>query len=167
MKTLEVNGKLIPLKIGLKSLMLLNETPNLRAEENADFILYCILLSNDPNIKMDDLRGLTLSAGDRVKLARELLEQPRPTTEQINSLYCSAVGEIGISPEAVWSMTEEEITLAYEGYMKRQELTANLMLLALRKASNGAWSEIRLLEDKGYSIGTEEERLAVFANLKI
>jgi hypothetical protein len=74
MKTLEVNGKLIPLKIGLKSLMLLNETPNLRAEENADFILYCVLLSNDPNIKMDDLRGLTLSAGDRVKLARELLE---------------------------------------------------------------------------------------------
>jgi hypothetical protein len=64
-------------------------------------------------------------------------------------------------------MTEEEITLAYEGYMKRQELTANLMLLALRKASNRAWSEIRLLEDKGYSIGTEEERLAVFANLKI
>jgi hypothetical protein len=74
MKTLEVNGKLIPLKIGLKSLMLLNETPNLRAEENADFILYCVLLSNDPNIKMDDLRGLTLSAGDRVELARELLE---------------------------------------------------------------------------------------------
>jgi hypothetical protein len=34
-------------------------------------------------------------------------------------LYQCAVGEAGINPDAVWSMTKEEIDLAYEGYIYR------------------------------------------------
>lgn len=145
--------------------MLLNGKPNLNVEENADFILYCALLSNEPRITLNDLRDIP--AGQRVQLARELLAKTRPTNEKINDLYLQAVGEVGISPNDVWSMTEEEIDLAYEGYIHKQELQANLVLLALHKAQNKSWSNIQILEDRGYSIGTEKERLEVFSNLGI
>ena len=97
--------------------MLLNGKPNLNVEENADFILYCALLSNEPRITLNDLRDIP--AGQRIELAREILAEPRLTNEKINDLYLDAVGEIGISPNEVWSMTEEEINLAYEGYVHR------------------------------------------------
>ena len=145
--------------------MLLNEKPNLNVEENSDFILYCALLSNEPCITLNDLRGYP--AGQRIELARELLAEPRPTNEKINDLYSCAVGEIGINPNDVWFMTEEEIELAYEGYIHRQEMQANLILLALHKAQNQSWTNIKILEDRGYSIGTEEERKKVFSNLGI
>ena len=145
--------------------MLLNGKPNLNVEENADFILYCALLSNEPHITLNDLRDIP--AGQRIELAREILAEPRLTNEKINDLYLDAVGEIGISPNEVWSMTEEEINLAYEGYVHRQEFQANLMLLALHKAQNQSWANIQILEDRGYSIGSEEERREVFSNLGI
>ena len=145
--------------------MLLNGKPNLNVEENADFILYCALLSNEPRITLNDLRDIP--AGQRIELAREILAEPRLTNEKINDLYLDAVGEIGISPNEVWSMTEEEINLAYEGYVHRQEFQANLMLLALHKAQDKSWKNIQILEDRGYSIGSEEERREVFSNLGI
>ena len=145
--------------------MLLNDKPNLNVEENSDFILYCALLSNEPRIILNDLRDIP--AGQRVELARELLAEPRPTNEKINDLYSCAVGEIGINPNDAWSMTEEEIELAYEGYVHRQEMQANLFLFALHKAQEQLWDNIHILEDKGYSIGTEEERKKVFSNLGI
>lgn len=145
--------------------MLLNGKPNLNVEENADFILYCALLSNEPHITLNDLRDIP--AGQRVQLARELLVEPRPTNEKIKDLYSQAIGEIGISPNDAQFMTEEEIELAYEGYIHRQEMQANLILLALHKAQNKSWANIKILEDRGYSIGTEQERLKVFSNLGI
>ena len=147
--------------------MLLNEKPNLNVEENADFILYCALLSNEPPITLNDLRDLNISAGERVQLARELLAKPQPTNEKIKDLYSQAVGEVGISPNDVWFMTEEEINSAYEGYLHRQEMFANLTLLALHKAQNGSWNNIKILEDRGYSIGTKAERERVFSTLGI
>lgn len=147
--------------------MLLNETANLNVEENADFILYCALLSNTPPITLNDLRECDISAGERIQLARELLAEPRPTNEKIKDLYEQAVGETGIDPNTVWSMTEEEIDLAYKGYIYRQELSANLMLISLHKAKLNSWSKIKLLEDRGYSIGTEKERQQIFTNLGI
>lgn len=145
--------------------MLLNGKPNLNVEENSDFILYCALLSNEPRITLNDLRDIP--AGQRVQLARELLAEPQPTNEKIKDLYSCAIGEIGINPNDAWSMTEEEIDLAYEGYVRRQEMQANLFLFALHKAQKQSWDNIHILEDKGYSIGTEEERKKVFSNLGI
>lgn len=107
-----------------------------------------------------------MPAGERIQLAQEIL-QSKLTNEKIEELFSLAVGEIGISPQEAWLMTEEEIGLAYEGYIQRQTMSANLTLLALQKARNKSWNQITLLEDRGYSIGTEEERLQVFSNLKI
>lgn len=147
--------------------MLLNGKPNLNVEENADFILYCALLSNEPLITLNDLRECNIPASERIELAYELYNQPRPTDEKIMDLYQCAVGEAGINPDAVWSMTKEEIDLAYEGYIYRQELSVNLMLMALQRAKLKSWQKIKLLESRDYSIGTEEERQAIFNSLGI
>jgi hypothetical protein len=96
--------------------MILNETANSNVEENTDLILYCALLSNTPSITLNDLRELNMPAGERIQLAREIL-QSKLTNEKIEELFSLAVGEIGISPQEAWLMTEEEISLAYEGYI--------------------------------------------------
>ena len=83
--TLNINGKIIPLKIGLKGSILLNQEPNLNVETNPDFVLYCALIANDPSITVDDLRAIP--AGDRIELAREILTWPRPTAEKVKELY--------------------------------------------------------------------------------
>ena len=147
--------------------MLLNEKPNLNVEENADFVLYCALLSNEPHITLNDLRALNIPASERIQLAQELYNQPRPIDEKIMNLFQQAVGEIGINPESAWSMTEQEIEFVYEGYIHKQELTLNLMILALHRAEQKSWDTIELLENRGYTIGTEQERARVFKNLNI
>lgn len=83
------------------------------------------------------------------------------------NLFQQAVGEIGINPESAWSMTEQEIEFVYEGYIHKQELTLNLMILALHRAEQKSWDTIELLENRGYTIGTEQERARVFKNLNI
>ena len=167
MRTLEINGKIIPLKIGLKGSMLLNGKPNLNVEEDTNFILYCALLSNEPPITLKDLQELNIPASERIMLANELLNYKRPTNEKIEDLFQSAVGEIGLNPSEVWSMTKEEIDSAYIGYIYRQQLSANLILASLRKTKINSWSEIKLLPDKGYVIGTDKERQRVFSKLGI
>jgi len=46
-------------------------------------------------------------------------------------LYSKAVGELGISPDIALLMEPDEIELAYIGYLRRQEMTANLNKLAM------------------------------------
>ena len=41
------------------------------------------------------------------------------------------------------------------------------MLIVMKKAKHNAWDNIELVEDKGYQVGTDKERLEVFANLGI
>lgn len=74
---------------------------------------------------------------------------------------------MGLDPSVVEKMTPQEIDLAYEGYLRRQETTANLTKLAIAEVLSGNNDLIRLTEDKGYVIGTAEEREATFEKLGI
>ena len=64
-------------------------------------------------------------------------------------------------------MTEEEIGLAYEGYLRRIETQANLTQIAIKNALQGQTKLIRLTEDLGYSVGSIEERENTFKKLNI
>lgn len=64
-------------------------------------------------------------------------------------------------------MSPEEIDLAYEGYLRRQELTANLTKLAFVEALNNNNKLIRLTENKGYIIGNDVEREETLKKLGI
>ena len=43
------------------------------------------------------------------------------------------VGEMGMSPIEAEKLTEEEIAIAYEGFLKNKINNANLLLLVLKK----------------------------------
>ena len=64
-------------------------------------------------------------------------------------------------------MTEEEIGLAYEGYLRRIETQANLTQIAVNNALHGQTELIRLTEDLGYNVGDLDERDVTFKKLKI
>ena len=89
------------------------------------------------------------------------------TEEKFNYLFSKGVGEIGLSPKDFCDMTEEELDLAYNGYLEKKEIEANLMVSALFKEKNNDTSLIRLLEEKKYNIGSIEERTNVFDTLGI
>lgn len=85
----------------------------------------------------------------------------------LNGLYSQAVGEMGIAPSQFWQMTAEEVELAYEGYLRRQELTANLTKLAFIEALGGNTTPISLVGNKGYTIGSSQERAETFKQLGV
>lgn len=85
----------------------------------------------------------------------------------LSELYSKAVGEMGITPSDAIQMTAEEIDAAYEGYLRRKELEANLMMLAFLRALGGSDEPIVLTEEKGYELGSQEERERVFSSLGI
>lgn len=159
--TITIKNRLIPLNFGLNELMILLESVD--KDVGAIQALY-VIVSKYIDIQYEEVQEY-LQANPHVCSYINNLNLPTP--EQIDELYKQAVGEIGVSPSDFWSMSEREIDLAYEGYMRRQELSANLTLLALHKAQNKSWDSITLLEDKGYTVGTEQEREKVFSSLGI
>jgi hypothetical protein len=64
-------------------------------------------------------------------------------------------------------MTAEEVELAYEGYLRRQELMANLTKLAFIEALGGNTAPISLIGNKGYTIGDSQERTKIFKQLGV
>ena len=62
-------------------------------------------------------------------------------------------------------MTVEEIDLAYEGYLRKKEIEANLIKLAI--ATSTSEELIRLIEDKEYTVGNLQERSKCFEVLGI
>ena len=82
--------------------------------------------------------------------------------------YAVAVGEIGIPPTDFYEMTEDELDLAYEGYMKRIEDFANSFLLALNRSNTDKKNKLFVFtEEKGYDIRSMDERQNSFNNLNI
>lgn len=78
--------------------------------------------------------------------------------QDFSSLYSSGVGEMGLPPDVFYFMTPAEIDLAYQGYLKKQELQANLTILALRKARDKEAKLFNLLGGEGYSVISSIER---------
>ena len=159
---LKTKRKIYELKFGLKGLILLRENLDIVATEKLKFLLYCGLISQQPDITFQEIQEII----DECDLS--FLEQPTLLSiYEVQELYTKAVGEVGIAPTDFYTMTVEEIDLAYEGYLRRQETTANLTKLAVAEALNNNTDLIRLTEDKGYNVGSEEERQETFKKLGI
>lgn len=90
-----------------------------------------------------------------------------PSTQMIEEWYKKGIGEIGLSLSTFYSLTPYELDLAYEGYMRRMELQANLTQLSMLNANNGTTKPIKIVQDKGYSLGSLKEREQVFKALHL
>lgn len=113
----------------------------------------------------DILQNVENSEGQLSAISLTPLFEQAPFSLQ--GLYSQAVGEMGIAPSQFWQMTAEEVELAYEGYLRRQELTANLTKLAFIEALGGNTTPISLFEDKGYTLGSTQEYNNTFKQLGV
>ena len=113
----------------------------------------------------DLLQNVENSEGSQSAISLTPLLEQAPFSLQ--GLYSQAVGEMGIAPSQFWQMTAEEVELAYEGYLRRQELTANLTKLAFIEALGGNTTPISLVGNKGYTIGSSQERAETFKQLGV
>ena len=156
--------KIYEFKFGLKGLILLREKAKLvKADSDIKFFLYCGLVSSQPTITFQEIEEIIeqcdLSNIDIGQFATFFSPQ------EVEELYTKAVGEIGITPTDFYSLTPDEINIAYEGYLRRKETEANLIKMAIITSHNDEL--IRLTEDKGYTIGSQAEREQVFKILNI
>lgn len=94
-----------------------------------------------------------------------ITEYPRVEVEK---WYAIAVGEIGIPPSDFYTMTLNDLELAYKGYKQRLEDQTNLLLIALvRSRSDNKYELIHIGEDLGYVVGSLNEREQVFQKLNL
>ena len=158
---LQTHRKIYEVKFGLKGLILLRENPNSVTEEDLEYLVYCGLVSQQPDVTFQEVKEIIeecdLSSFNQPLNFLSLFE--------IEELYAKAVGEIGMAPTDFFSATPEEIELAYKGYLRRKETEANLTKLALLTVEDGEL--IRLTEDRGYAVGNLSERNKCFAKLNI
>ena len=154
---LRTHRKIYEFKFGLKGLIIMRENADLVMAKDMRFILYCGLISSHSAITFEEIDEI-IQECDISKI--DITTLHLLSMYEIEELYTKAVGEIGIAPNDFYSMSPDEITLAYEGYLRRKETEANLIKLAV--ISSDDESLIRLTEDKGYSIGNQAERDEVF-----
>lgn len=158
-----LEDKIFQAKFGLNSLILLRENLNKIVEDNLQFRVYCSLITLQPDITFKQVSQII----EKYDLSDFSLPQRLPSLTEVEGLYTKIVGEAGIAPSDFWNMTIEEADRAYEGYLQRKELEANLIKLAIAESNEGNTELIRLTEDKGYVIGNLDEREQTFRNLKI
>lgn len=87
---------------------------------------------------------------------------------QNKDLFKLAIGEMNMSLNDFNEMTEEEFTLAYEGFLENKIKDANLLLLVLSKYKQNDFSPISFeVEQSGFNQSTMEDREETFEALKI
>lgn len=161
--------KYFEVKFGLKGLSLLAQNLSLYEEQNTEFILYCGLISQHPDITNEEI-ALVKTAVDEGNLMPGIMlaiPQSLLSFSNVGGLYTKAVGEMGIAPTEFFKMTPKEVEDAYDGYLTRKEIEANLTKLAVSQALKNIKDPIYLKEDKGYNNGSLRERQEVFQKLGI
>lgn len=162
-RVIKIGGVDYKLKFGLGSLILLSKKSKLDVE---DIILYGLqTLSPQANKSL-----LSLISYDEKVRAEEAVSEifspsSLPSPQTIEEWYRKGIGEIGLSLSDFYCLTPYELDLAYEGYLRRMELVANLNQLAFLRALNKNDEPITLTEEREYSMGSIEERERVLANL--
>lgn len=174
----QINQKICYFKFGLKSLMLLSSFSQI-SDEAKKLILEAIAVQKielkDFQQDFDSIILQTFkdafedSKVSDISSLEDMLSyiKRRDLQTEINELYSKAVGQVGISPTAFYSMTPFEIDLAYIGYIHRQELQANCFLIAARKNRDKKAELISLIGGQGVTESTMGMRNKTFETLNI
>lgn len=153
---LRTHRKIYEFNFGLKGLILLNKNTDLMMTNDMRFFLYCGLISKQPDITFQEIDEII----EQCDLSKIDTNQKPISLFEVEELYTKAVGEIGITPTDFYTMTPAEIDLAYEGYLRRKELEANLTKIAIISQADSEL--IRLTKDLTYEVGSKEERQKTF-----
>ena len=158
---LRTHRKIYEFNFGLKGLIIMRENANLVMANDTRFLLYCGLVSRQPAITFQEIDEII----EECDLSKLDINPTILSIFEVEELYTKAVGEMGITPNDFYSMSPDEINIAYEGYLRRKETEANLTKMAIITSQNDEL--IRLTEDKGYIVGNKTEREEIFRLLNI
>lgn len=78
-----------------------------------------------------------------------------------------AVGEMRLPFSEVQKMSDEDIELAYEGYLKDKITNANLLLLVLKKYHEDDYTPLSIEDFLGSKKISEQERESIMHELNI
>lgn len=191
-----IDNKIYSLKFGIESLMIMSEfLKNIDEQEGINLFFFLAIKDNNGSLTIEQsnllLNQLIKEKGTQYveELLLDIFECSLGNSifpfnnfsvvafysffcdanlsEQIEELYKKAVGEIGIAPHLFFKMSPHEIDLAYEGYLKKQELQANGNLIALRKSKDSKATLINMVGGEGYSKSTMAKRRETFDALRI
>ena len=181
MTELIIGNRIYLVKFGSFSLMLLNKKSNSNDQRDLLGQQFCLLtiISEDGNsLSLEEKQDLFyfLTQIKSLEEIQELLSDivvkskgnyPDFSKEIFEQLFEKAIGEIGLNIDEFYSMSPQEIDLAYHGYLMRKQLEANCFLIALRKSQDNKATLISLLGGNGYSESTQAEREKTFKALGI
>jgi hypothetical protein len=165
---LSKDGAIYSFRFGLKGLIMFNDLLYLDEDEKL-LIYFSGFITDQPNMTFQDVKALLNKCSEsEINLLDNYINHNflSKTPIEIEELYTRIVGEMGIAPCDFYQMTLQDINMAYEGFKRRKEIDANLFLIALKQRNN-LKADIRLIEDKGYQIGSSEERKLTFQSLNI
>ena len=149
-------GKRVIIKTGLKGLIQLAKLLDMNVDlKDEDIIYWGLWPQAIPN----------LTQQEQAELAKQILAAITiPTLEQADEWYRQGLGEIGLSLDTLERLTPEELDLAYEGYLRRIELTVNAVQLAMRQPR---FKKVTLVPEKEVTRGSQKEREETFEKLGI
>lgn len=160
-----INKKPFEVKFGLKSLIELSKNSRL----DVGTTLYWGLKTLQPNIEYDLLSSLSPYELAQIEEIISEIFSPSdlPSPQTIAEWFKKGIGEMGLPLSDFYCLTPYELDLAYEGYLRRMELQANLAQLSFLKALNKDSDPIQIVEEQGISIGTLKERAETLSHLGI
>lgn len=175
-----INNKIYSLKFGIKSLIVLAENSSLSEREMRRLQFFLAIQNNqvsyeeslellkelEKNIDVDSLLSQVLDISLGAHSSGSAIRQSPALSEQVEELYQKAVGELGIAPQIFYTMTPHEVTLAYQGYLDKKLLEANLQIIAGRKVGDSKATMISLHGD-GVQLSTIAKRNETFDALGI
>jgi len=160
---IKIDGKNVPLIFGLKGLIYLSNSIRYNERISIKEVLKLGIRAgiNDQYLT-PYIQNKAILTDLKNQVPALISSMDIPSSEEIDEMYRKSVGEMGISPADFFNMTEEEIELAYEGYLRKKELEANLVLLAISKGISGDTSPIKITQSSDYSVGSLSERKETF-----
>lgn len=175
-----IRNKIYPLKFGINSLIVLEEKLNLDEQETRRLHFFLAIKDNNVSyeeslellnelqetVDIDHLLSQVLDVSLGAQSNDPAIRESPALSTQVEELYQKAVGELGIAPQIFYTMTPHEVTLAYQGYLDKKLLEANLQIIAGRKVSDSKATMISLQGD-GVQLSTIAKRNETFDALDI
>ena len=153
-------------KLGLTSLIHLANFSNISVEDNFYDILYYGLKTYNPNISYEAVQSCSFSPDQKrslfLELGLESIEAVIPTPATISEWIRQGIGEMGLSIETFNKLSPQELETAYQGYLRRMELSSALTQLSVARALNGNKNHIVLVPKETITQGSLTERQKTF-----
>lgn len=149
-----INKKLVECRFGLKSLKILAESAYDIDKDST--LLWFIGSGNSHGELPESLKQDFKNFFNSIYI---------PSKQELEELYIRGLGELNIPLNVLNEMTPQEIQMAYQGYLRRQELQANLYKMAMMQALSKDEHLIELISSN-HLVGNQQERGRIFSELK-